>query len=245
MDFSPPSSIPITNGHLNSKTVFPSYSSEKQYPRFHDNGAVTASGNMLSENSSRYSHDPSGTNYASRSLFQDSSLGSEDLTVFDTASTVQGLSALSSTGCALSLLSSQSHNSLSHSSGFPMAQPLNRIGSHAHYSLSRVSEKLLGVSSQAAMSGVSSKFSSSGMNVEGNHLNPIQVPDGCSALNFEVTNENFQGSNTGNAKDRLSCEDGPTINLLQLSSQLQRVEHQRQSIQGKPENDAFCCLRIT
>ncbi|KAK9278845.1 hypothetical protein L1049_028424 [Liquidambar formosana] len=240
----PQSAIPITNG-LDSKSIFSPYGLEKQYALFHDSGASTATGSILSENSSRY--DLSAPNSGSRSFFQDTSLGSADFNVFDTASTIHGLSGISDSGCALSLLSSQSQNSLSHSSENPMAHPLNVSGSHAHYSVNQVSKRLLGVNPQASMTGVSNKFPSSGMNsAEGNHhLGPILISDGSDAVNFEVTDGIFQGSDFVTTKDRLSCEDGPTIDLLQLSSQLQRVERQRQSMHVKQENDAFCCLRIT
>ncbi|XWS47913.1 hypothetical protein CRYUN_Cryun13aG0026900 [Craigia yunnanensis] len=149
-------------------------------------------------------------------------------------------------GYALSLLSSQSQNSSSHSSGIPMARSLVIPGRHNHYNMSQVSEKLIGVSWLASTAGLSNKFSSSGMNsTEGSHLGALLISDGSEAANFNTTDGIYQGSEFMNTKDCLSCEDGPTIDLLQLSSQLQRVEHQRQSMQVKQENEAFSCLRIT
>jgi hypothetical protein len=62
---------------------------------------------------------------------------------------------------------------------------------------------------------------------------------------FEMADGIFQGSDFVNVKDRLSCEDGTTIDLLQLSTQLQCVEHQRRALQVKQENDSSFSLRIT
>lgn len=36
--------------------------------------------------------------------------------------------------------------------------------------------------------------------------------------------------------------NGPTIDLLQLSSHLQRIEQQKSSAQVKQENNVFCCF---
>lgn len=242
-DYSPQSTIPITNGHPHPKSLFPTFEFEKQYSSFQDNGANT--GSIFSEHNSRYPHDLADANSGPHSFFQDTSLGNEDLSVFDAGSTVQALSGISDSGRALSLLSSQSQNSSSHSSGIPMIHPLIMPGCHAHYNIAQVSEKFLGVSPQVSMSRVPNKFLSSGMNsAEGNHLGPILISDCSEPVNFEVTDGIFQGSDFVNTKDCLPCETGPTIDLLQLSSQLHRVEHQRQSIHVKQENDTFC-LRIT
>ncbi|KAL5191552.1 Squamosa promoter-binding-like protein 6 [Glycine soja] len=242
--FRPLSSIPITNGHPQSRSLFPSYSG-KQLPFLHENGATSATGNIFSENNNQY-NPPSlgGQSSGSQSLFQDSSLGREDFNVFDTESAVQGLSGISDSGCALSLLSSQSQNSSGQSSGIPIAHPMVIPSSHSHYNMSRVSEKMIGISSQAS-SGVSDRFPPEFNPVDGSHLSPILISDNNEIINFEMANGIFQGSDFVNVKDRLSCEDSLTIDLLQLSSQLQRVENQRLSLQVKQENDSSCSLRIT
>lgn len=241
--FRPLSSIPIANGHPQSRALFPSYS-DKQFPFLHENGSTSTTGNIFCENNGQYPPTLGGaiSNSGSQSLFQDNSLGSEDFNVFDTESTVQGISGISDAGCALSLLSSQSHNSSSQSSGIHMARPLVIPNNHSHYSMSQVSEKMIGISSQTS-SGVSDRFPSE---LNGNHLSPILISDNNEIVHFEMADGIFQGSSGFiNVKDRLSCDDGPTIDLLQLSSQLQRVEHQRQSLQVKQENDSSCSLRIT
>ncbi|KAL7192280.1 hypothetical protein ACSBR2_024176 [Camellia fascicularis] len=229
-NYSPPSAIPITNGHLHPKSLFP-HSFEKHCP-FLANGVNSATGRDFNENSNRYTHYLGSSNSVSGSLIHNTLIGSEDFTLFNSGSTVQGLSGISDCGRALSLLSSQSQNSSSHPSGIPMAQIVS--GSHANYNVSQISGKILGVSSQASINGVTAnKFNS----VEENHFDPILISDDGGAVNF--TDGMFQGSQYINDKDRLSCEDGSTIDLLKLSSQLQRVEHQRQFMHVKRENDAF------
>lgn len=241
--FRPFSSIPVSNGHPHSRTLFPSYS-DKQFPFLHENGATSATESIFCENNSQYPPILGGSNSGSQSLFQNTSLGSEDFNVFETESTVQGLSGVSDGGCALSLLSSQSQNSSSQSSGIPMSRHLVIPTSHSHYGMSPVSEKMIGMSSHAS-SGVSDRFPSELNHNDGSHLSPILISGNNELVHFEMADGIFHGSDFVNVKDRLSCEDGPTIDLLQLSSQLQRVEHQRQALQVKQENDSSCSLRIT
>ncbi|TYG76467.1 hypothetical protein ES288_D03G127400v1 [Gossypium darwinii] len=209
-DFSPLSAIPVKNGgHF-----------EKHFPYFH-NGPSAVTGGILGENNARCPHGFDGTYSGSRPLFQGtSSSASEDINVFDAALSIQGLSGISDSVCALSLLSSQSHSSSSHSSGIPMARSLVIPGYHNHH-MTQVSEKLDRVSNMISSSGINS--------TEGSNMSAILISDSSEAANFNIT-------------DGLSCKDGPTINLLQLSSQLQRVEHQRQSMQEDNENET--CLRI-
>ncbi|XP_012080417.1 squamosa promoter-binding-like protein 6 isoform X1 [Jatropha curcas] len=202
-------------------------------------------GSIFNASSNRYPHEMGGSIFYSRSLVQDNLMGNEDFTTFNAVSTIQGLSGITHSGCALSLLSSHSNNFSGHSSGMSIASPLVVPGSNTHYSVSQVSEKLIGVSSQASMSGVPNKFSSGTSSAEGSHLGSILIPDGSDAINFDVTDGIYQGSDFMNAKGSLSCEDGTTVDLLQLSSQLQRVEHQKQSMQVKQENDALCWPHIT
>ncbi|XP_027330195.1 squamosa promoter-binding-like protein 6 [Abrus precatorius] len=237
------SSMPITNGHPESRSLFLSYN-DKQFPFLHENGATSTTGSIFCENN-QYPPTLGAQISGLRPLFQGTSLGSEDFNVFDTASTVQGLSGISDSCCALSLLSSQSQNSSSQSSGIPLAHSLVIPSSHSHhYNMSQVSEKI-GISSQTSSNRVSDSFPSELNPADGSHLSPVLMSDNNDIVNFDMADGIFQGSDFMNVKDRLSCEDGATIDLLQLSSQLQRVEHQRQSLQIKQENDSFCTLRIT
>ncbi|PON50150.1 SBP-box transcription factor [Parasponia andersonii] len=244
-DYRPLSTVPVTSEHPRSKVHFPR-DIGKQFPSFHESGANAVTASVFSLHGSHYQHELGGPDSSSRPFFHNNILGSEDFNNFNTASTIQGFLGTSDSGCALSLLSSQSQNSSSHLSGIPMAHPLDKQGSHTCYNMSQVFGKLVGASSHASTSGVLNKIPSLGMNtMDGSHLSPIMISDGAGNVNFEITDGIFQGSDFSNSKNRLSCEDGPTIGLLQLSSQLQRVEDQRQSMQMEQKNDAFCCLHIT
>nr|AVV48334.1 squamosa promoter binding-like protein [Litchi chinensis] len=237
-----PSAISSTNGTMHSKSVFPFYM-EKAVASCHDNIANSATTSVFNMNNTQYPHDLGRPSSGSSPLLQDSSLGSEDFNVFDTASTMQGLSGISDTGCALSLLSPKSQNSSSHLSEIPVTRSPVLTGHNSHYSMCQVSDKFTGISLQASTSGASKRFSSSWLNsVEGSHLGPILINESYNSGNFDFSNEIYQGSDVISSKDRFSCEDGATIDLLQLSSQLQRVERESQSMQVKQENDAFCHL---
>ncbi|OWM65213.1 squamosa promoter-binding-like protein 6 [Punica granatum] len=158
-------------------------------------------------------------------LNEDPSIGSEEFgSIFNTEPPIQGLSGISEPGCALSLLSSQSQNSSSHTSGIPMDQSLSQ------YSIIQVSDNL-------AVNGGSSKLPGS---VREPQAGPGAVSDGDSA-GFEMSDEILNGSGFSKAKDHFLGEEAPTIDLLQLSSQLQRVEHERQYM--KLESDPLVCLR--
>ncbi|KAK7347365.1 hypothetical protein VNO80_21895 [Phaseolus coccineus] len=237
------SSMPVSNGHPQSRSLFPSYNG-KQFPFLQENCATSTTGSIFCESNSHYPPTLRAQDSGLRPLFQDT-LGNEDFNVFDTASTVQGLSEISDSCCALSLLSSQSQNSSSQSSGIPLVHSLVIPSSHGHhYSMSQVSEKI-GISSQTSSSRVSDSFPSELNHADGSHLSPVLISDHNDIVNFDMADGIFHGSEFMNVKDRLSCEDGATIDLLQLSSQLQRVEHERQSLQVKQENDSSCTLRIT
>lgn len=218
--------MPTANGHLHPKSILP-HGFEKYCPPFHADGVNSATGRAFNEFSNLYPHEIGPSHCVSGSLVQNTSIGSEDFNLFDSALTVSGR--------ALSLLSSQSQNSSTHSSRIPVAQPPIVSGSHAHNSLNQVSENHLG-------SRFSNKCSSSNMNyVEENRFDPILISDDGNAVNF--SDGIFQGSQYLDARERLSCEHGPTIDLLQLSSQLQRVEREKQSMQFELENDAFSSLQ--
>jgi hypothetical protein len=228
--FSPPSAIPITNAYLHSKPLFPSNNSEKMFPTFHEDGASTASGSIFNESTHRYPDVMGCRTSSSHSFLQDTSLGNDEFAAFDAASTIQELSGITASGCARSLLSSQSQNSSSHSSGIPMAQQLLVSCRNTCYSM----DQIIGVSSQVSSStGVPNKFPSwVTSSVKGSHLGPMPIPENSHVVNFDITDGVYHGFN---AKDHLGSEDDTTIDLLQLSSQLQRVEHQKQSMQEKQE----------
>ncbi|KAB5524827.1 hypothetical protein DKX38_022576 [Salix brachista] len=218
---SPPSSIPITNAYLHSKSLFPSNNFEKIFPTFHEVGANTASGSILNESTDRYQDVMGGRTSSSHSFLQDTSLVNNELTAFDTASTIQDFSGITASGCARSLLSSQSQNSSSHSSGVPMDHQLVVSCRNTCYSM----DQIIGASSQASSSEVPNKFPSwVTSSVEGSHLSPLLISGNSHVVNFDVTDGVYHGSHFLNAKDHHGSEDDTTTDLLQLPSQPQRVQ---------------------
>lgn len=173
------------------------------------------------------------------------SSGTEDCTGFYPASTVQELPGVSKSNCALSLLSAQSQDLSNHLMGIPVANPPTVQGCHAHYSAVHNSDKPIGMSSLEKFASNGS-YSSRMNSVEVAQMGPVMLPDGGNAVSFEVrTNRNFQGSDFLNAKYSHSSEREPTVDLLQLSSHLKRVEWQRNYMHVKQENDDFHCFPTT
>ncbi|KAM7471219.1 hypothetical protein LguiA_009402 [Lonicera macranthoides] len=219
----------IANEQIHPRSFFPSYGFEKHCP-------PAETGNKFNENNNQYKHDPPSSSLGPHSALQNTSLGGEGFTFFDSASTVQALSGVSDSGRALSLLSSPSQNSSCQSSipmGLPLIIPGNQVSD----------QKLFEVDQQGPTTLFSHKFHSNSL--QGSNLDPMPVSDGSDAVNFGF-DLMIQGSEFTNTKeDRISCEGGSTIDLLQLSSQLQEVEHQRQTLLVKQENYSFRGLRIT
>uniref|UniRef100_A0A2P2JLB8 SBP-type domain-containing protein n=1 Tax=Rhizophora mucronata TaxID=61149 RepID=A0A2P2JLB8_RHIMU len=237
IDLSSPSAIPLTNVHLHSKSFFPPNKLDKIFQTFDDNVANTTTGSIFSCSANQCPQYLGDKSSMSNSLIPSTSLGNEDLTGFDAATTIHGFSGITESGCALSLLSFQSRTSSSHSSGIPAAHPLVVPNGITYPSADQVSAKQTSTS-------LSRSFSSPGLSsAEASHLVPIPLSDRSVSGSFGVTDGIYQGSHFSNAKDHLSCEDGATMDLFQLSSQLQRVEHQRQSMHVKQEN-AFGWPRI-
>ncbi|KAK9669090.1 hypothetical protein RND81_13G108500 [Saponaria officinalis] len=154
------------------------------------------------------------------------SLGSQDLTY------IHEVRGISESGCALSLLSSQSRNSPGHSSGIPGAHSFVVPNISQHYNGSEVTEKFHDVGSQGLMSRHSNWYSLSGRNNE----SPMPVLSNGDSASSSFGNTIREGSEFMNAT-------GTTIDLLQLSSQLQRVESQRQTASGKHQTEVLQCLK--
>ncbi|XP_031100891.1 squamosa promoter-binding-like protein 16 isoform X1 [Ipomoea triloba] len=237
-DFSPQLAIPLANGQAQAKSVFGLYNSEKHCPPHDGGGGISELGRgRISESSNSYLHEMAGQDFVPRgAVYHSTSLGSEVLS----CCAIQGLSGISSSGRALSLLSSHSQSS-STASIIPGAHSLINPGTNEHYDMAQVSDKFLGVSPPASTSALSP----SGMNSsEDARLQQMMLFS--NAAQTYAINPIVQGSGYMNVKNQISGEeDGPTIDLLQLSSQLQRVEHERHSVQVKQESGAFSGLRIT
>lgn len=146
----------------------------------------------------------------------------ENFILFNSASAVQGLPGISASGRALSLLSSQSRNYPNHSPEILIPQ--------------------------SSINGLSNKFRSPtdlfSLEEGNSNLGPILISEGNGSINYG--DGIFQGSEcVDNSKGRGYCDEGAaTIDLLQLSSQLQRVEHERQYIKLKQDDDAIRGLKI-
>ncbi|XVF03161.1 hypothetical protein REPUB_Repub04eG0237000 [Reevesia pubescens] len=154
------------------------------------------------------------------------------------ASTVKELSGVSRSDCALSLLSAQSQDLSSHATGIQMTRPLINQAGHSHH----ISGK-----SAAASLEKANGFYSCGMNPMGvGQAGSVVVSDADHTVNFEVQADGyFQDSGLLSARYCLSPENGTTVDLLQLSTHLQRVERQRNSIQVKQENEDLCYFLTT
>lgn len=234
-DYSPELTMPFTNKHSQPRPLFTSYHTDKHCPALHDEGITTITRSKNNESSNSYLNDIGGSDFVSRSLFHSTSIGSDVLNVMDSDSPFQGIS---NSGCALSLLSSQSQGSSNHSTVFSTSRPL--IQPNNNYNVTQASKNVLGLGPQASAGRMSNTFNSSGINSAEGGLDQMIFPNNTCGINRVI-----QGSDLVNSKNQLSCEDGPTIDLLQLSSQLQRVEHQRFSVQVKQDGNAFPGLRIT
>ncbi|XP_059285968.1 squamosa promoter-binding-like protein 6 [Lycium ferocissimum] len=219
-DYNPQLSMPFTNGHSQPRTLFTSYHTDKHFLALHDEGITAITRNKNNESSNSYLNDIGGSDLVSCSLFHSTSIGSEVLNVMDSASSFQGIS---NSGCALSLLSSQSQDSSNYSSVVPSAHHLITPCGNAYYNVTQTSEKIPAASPKGSTSAVSHIFNLSGVISAEGRLEQI-LRNNCGI------NGSIQGSDCVNTKNLLSCEDGPTIDLLQLSSQLNQVEHQRHSM---------------
>ncbi|XP_016899321.2 squamosa promoter-binding-like protein 12 [Cucumis melo] len=229
-DYNSISATSLSNRHLNVKSPLLPYDFEVQLPPFQENGTSTApTVNMLSETTCQYSHNVGGPHIDTHPLFHQTTLSSEEFGVYDAASTIQGLSGIPDSGCALSLLSSQSQSASNHPSIVHIPRAFIMSESQSNYSMSELSEKLMGVSPQASSTGITSKFAS-GMGEA--QMGPIPTCESSDrTVTFQIPGRVLHRSGLANPKANISYERTPTIDLLQLSSQLQRVEHQRHSMQ--------------
>lgn len=162
---------------------------------------------------------------------------------FSNTGTFHELAGALPSSCALSLLSAESQD-LSHSAGNISARPLVSQVSRARQSLDIVN-KSSGVGSLDKY--LPNGLYSSGTNfIEVNNMGPFVVSGSGHASDFQVETDGFlHQSDILNAKYCVSPETGSTVDLLQLSSHLQRVEQQRNSIQVKHENEDFCSFGST
>ncbi|XP_015584550.2 squamosa promoter-binding-like protein 6 isoform X1 [Ricinus communis] len=159
---------------------------------------------------------------------------SEDFTVFSASSNIHELAGVSHSSCALSLLSAESQD-LSHSAGIIMARPLISQVGRSHHILGFSDKSSLGSSEKY----VGDIFQSSGMSsLKTNHMGPLMGSCAGHATDGQIESDEYlqnQGPDFVSDKFCISAENGTTVDLLQLSSHLHRVEQQRNSMQVKHE----------
>ncbi|KAF4353556.1 squamosa promoter-binding-like protein 6 isoform X1 [Cannabis sativa] len=159
---------------------------------------------------------------------------------FHTAATIHKPYGASNSACALSLLSVQSHNFSSHSAGIPNESPMIIPG--AHQTAGQLSEKPLRLRSMERHG--QNGFYSCGTNSMGvDQFESAVFTESNHAADFEAADRSSRNSDCFDTKYSLSPEHESTVDLLQLSSHLQRVEHQRNFIPVKQENEDFCCFQ--
>ncbi|ESR51121.1 hypothetical protein CICLE_v10031270mg [Citrus x clementina] len=171
------------------------------------------------------------------SLYQGSKKQHRLAIPLDTALTFQDSSGISHSSGALSLLSAQSQSMPNHLSGIPMARPLISQVSHTHLNLGQNFVKTSGTTPLGKYE--TKGFYTSGMNsMDGAQMRSLMVPDAGHAFELKVeTDEVSQESDFFKDKNCYSPEQGFTVDLIQLSSHLKRVEQQRNSIQPKQHTD--------
>ncbi|CAN4122036.1 unnamed protein product [Withania somnifera] len=156
---------------------------------------------------------------------------------------VQEFSEGQNSSCALSLLSAHSQNLLHNTTDVsPTRHWMVESNHHVyikgdHHNLEK--SPRVGV----ANSVTPIKLYSSEV-VEQDGVNQVPDPE---AVSFGIQRDHGhdQRSNSMNSKNCLSPEGGPTMDLVQLSSHLQRVEQQKNSVPVKQENDIFCSFTST
>ncbi|KAE8732903.1 putative Protein CRABS CLAW [Hibiscus syriacus] len=187
----------------------------EEKPMFNSRSAIPIANGQLQPSSFFHVHD-SGRQHVPGTF----SLATEDFDAPSVASTVEEFSGVSRSDCALSLLSAQSQDLSSHATGIQMTRPLIDQASNAH----RSSEK-----------SAANTFYSCGMNPMGvSHSSSVAVSDAGHTANFD---RQVQNSNLLSTSYCLSPENETTVDLIQLSTHLQRVEQQRNSLQIKQENE--------
>ncbi|KAM1847099.1 hypothetical protein ACFX14_011419 [Malus domestica] len=163
-----------------------------------------------------------------------------EYSVFDTASTAEKAFETPYSSCALSLLSAQSHNLSSNSAGVQVPSPL--INQRAHRSFGQLNEKTLRVNSMENC-GRNRSYPFSMKSMGAYHMESIKISDSSHAADFQLhIDRALHVSDCLSDKYCVSPERGTTFDLRQLSSHLQRVEHERNFFQVKQENGEFYCF---
>lgn len=142
--------------------------------------------------------------------------------------------------CALSLLSDQSQYPSRHAAGNPLASSPILHGIHIQDRDDLVSETSLRITCSADKYAPNESFpcNTASKEVIKNQSTPFS--NTAHALQDHHGDDICQPSDLFDVKHRLSSEHGATVDLFQLSSHLQRVEQQRNSVLVKWENEDYC-----
>ncbi|MCD7445930.1 hypothetical protein HAX54_024631 [Datura stramonium] len=160
----------------------------------------------------------------------------------EASSSVPEFSEGQNSSCALSLLSAHSQNLPHNLTNISPTPPWMVQGNHHAYIKGDHCNLMKSARVSVANSLTPTELYSSEV-VEQDGV--IQVRDS-EAISFEIQGDgHIQRSNSINSKNFLSPEGGSTMDLVQLSSHLQRVEQQKNSVQVKQENDIFCSFTST
>lgn len=212
-DYSESFASPQANGNLHPGDMI---RFGKQYPCVHGNASNDFSKSIVNDTGDNHLHDITGLR-CSDSSYTFMTSGNQDTNIFCNEPNLKGFSTTASPN-ALSLLSSQSQNSSSYSTGIPISQTWSFTSNPAHCSVSQVPDTPPKVFPFSSINGVSHSELNPGLR----ELHPIQIPEDDAVVKFDDS-EFFEGLLYD--IDGVSCEGGLTMDLLQLSTHLQHLEH--------------------
>ncbi|KAL6187815.1 hypothetical protein ACLB2K_039210 [Fragaria x ananassa] len=165
-------------------------------------------------------------------------ISGHEYSVFDTASDVQKESGASTYQGVLSLLSSQSQSSI-HSARNQVATPLQMQSTHHGAGQNNEWPSTVKALEKCGRDG---SFPCRMNSMGTDQMDSVMISDSSHAVDFQHRTDMVQGSTCFSHKSHLSPENGPTFDLLQLSSHFQRVEQERNFLQVKQEQGDFYCF---
>lgn len=163
--------------------------------------------------------------------------GSESKAILDPPLSLQ----VSNSSCALSLLSAHSDDSSRQTTKVGLSPPSTIHGCQVQHR----ADQTVGVVGSLERYTPDVLYSRGTNTMEVDQIGSVNFSD-ANHPDFKVQRDGtLPASNLFSAKYRVSPEHGSTVDLLQLSSHLQRVEQQRNSVYVKPENEESSCFMGT
>eukprot|EP01018_Ginkgo_biloba_P003234 Gb_38014 [translate_table: standard] len=257
---------PTYDGHLQISgadqqlylSTLPRHNTGRLLPFLH--GPKSVHHDPLNHGTDQYTHRSRGS--VCEALTLSSSSGTGVVSGLEVASAAQGLSGVSDSGCALSLLSSQSWSArapgsasldiatrsgitldqLMHDNQPPMAQP-SMQGLQSNFGI--VADRLTS-SSQSSTSLASSRFSATGINhVDEDQFGGVLVSNINGIGNFEGPVRGLlQGPNFRGSEGEISQDVRQTIDLMCMSSQSQTAKSQGRSETGHQGSGQFTDFQL-